>query len=282
MSLEDLKLKPFIGRMGNKYKQIKYFIDYIPKEYNTYIEPFLGSGAVFLHIKPKKWIINDLNIDIMNLWKIIYENYEYMLKYLSIFKNKYLKINSIDNKILFCKKQTEKLNIAKDCYNKSILWLILNKISYMSHLILSKKKYTFSKLNNIKDIPFIFTKKYFDLIKNINIYLTNTKGKIYNTDYKNILKMAKKNDFIFLDPPYLQIKVNIPVKYEFNQYVDKIFIQDLYNELKKLDNKNVKWMMTQEDSPEIKTIFKEYKIRKYKIYRVFLKKYVNELLITNY
>ena len=32
---------------------------YMPTSFNTYIEPFVGSGAFFLHIQPTKWIIND-------------------------------------------------------------------------------------------------------------------------------------------------------------------------------------------------------------------------------
>ena len=66
-----MKLKTFIRWSGNKSKQLKHILPHIPKEYNTYIEPFVGSGALFLKIQPDKWIINDINKDIINVWKEI-------------------------------------------------------------------------------------------------------------------------------------------------------------------------------------------------------------------
>ena len=55
---------------GNKSKQLKYLTKEIPAQYNTYIEPFVGSGALFLYLEPKKWIINDLNKYNYKIWKL--------------------------------------------------------------------------------------------------------------------------------------------------------------------------------------------------------------------
>lgn len=54
-------MKTFIRRPGNKTNHLKHIIPLLPKEYDTYIEPFLGSGALYLHLLPKKAILNDLN-----------------------------------------------------------------------------------------------------------------------------------------------------------------------------------------------------------------------------
>jgi len=281
MNINDLNLKPFISRMGNKYRHIKHFINYIPKDYNTYIEPFVGSGSLLLYLKPKKWIINDLNNDIMNLWNIIKENPSYLINKLKLFANKYLKYTKHEDKIIFLKKETEKLNNMKESKDKTILWLILNKLSYMSVLQIINDKYMYSRTNNPNNYPGIFKINYYNLLNNINSYLNNSKGSIYNTDYKNILKKAKENDFIFLDPPYIDFD-NSGYKYNKTEKLNNKFLIELRNEVKKLDSKNIKWMMTQDDSKEVKEIFKEYKIRKYKIYRILLKSYKYELFITNY
>ena len=57
---------------------------------------------------------------------------------------------------------------------------------------------------------------------------------------------------------------------------------ELYKEVKKLDKKKVKWMMTQAETKEIKNIFKDYNIKKFQVYRPVNKSYVNELIIMNY
>ena len=67
-------MKTFIRWQGNKSRHIIKFSKYIPDNFNTYIEPFIGSGALFLKLKPKKWIINDLNKDLINIWKNIKKN----------------------------------------------------------------------------------------------------------------------------------------------------------------------------------------------------------------
>ena len=44
-------MKTFIRYPGNKSRYLKYILPLVPKEYNTYIEPFVGSGALFLFHK---------------------------------------------------------------------------------------------------------------------------------------------------------------------------------------------------------------------------------------
>ena len=62
-------------------------------------------------------------------------------------------------------------------------------------------------------------------------------------------------------------------KYDISQESNNDFLIELYNECKKLDEKNVKWMMTQKDNKNIRDIFKEYNIKKYKVYRIFDKSF---------
>jgi DNA adenine methylase len=280
---DEIKLRTFISRMGNKTRHIKHFINYIPKDYNTFIEPFVGSGALLLHLKPNKWIINDINKEIIGLWLIVLNSLDYILKYLKNFGNKYTKIKTIEEKVIYMKKLTEKLNNLNECNEKYVLWMILNHTQYRGTLVIKNNKYIFNTINNAShNIPFLIKEKYFNLLKNINQYLNGTSGKVYNTDYKNILKKVKENDFVFLDPPYLELKIYDKHKYNFDTNLTIKFLKELYDEVKKLDKRNVKWMMTQENSKEVRDTFKEYKIRKYKVYRTFLKKYVYELFITNY
>ena len=80
---------------------------------------------------------------------------------------------------------------------------------------------------------------------------------------------------LFLDPPYIEAH-----KYQFNYNKDEILDDLLFNnqlliQVKKLDERKVKWLMTQADTEQIKDVFNE-------VYRMGSKSYVNELLIMNY
>ena len=72
------------------------------------------------------------------------------------------------------------------------------------------------------------------------------------------------------------------IKYNINEKIGLDFIIDLGKELKKLDNKGIKWIMTQSDTKDVKRIFKDYDIISYKVFRGYRKNYVNELRIKNF
>jgi len=44
-------MKPMLKYAGGKQKEILCFLEHIPEKFDTYIEPFLGGGAVFFHVR---------------------------------------------------------------------------------------------------------------------------------------------------------------------------------------------------------------------------------------
>ena len=150
--------------------------------------------------------------------------------------------------------------------------------------ILTNGKFYFKSLDlpiSINNRCFFLEQNSYTNIKNINEYLNLTKGIILNKDYKELLKKIKKGDFVFLDPPYIE-EHDYQFNYNKEEKLDNNFILDLYKEVKNLDKKKVKWLMTQADTKDVKNIFKEFKIKKFEVYRRVSKNYINELLIMNY
>jgi DNA adenine methylase len=275
-------MRTFIKWMGNKSKHLNKFIQYVPDEYNTYIEPFVGSGSLLLKLEPEKWIINDLNKDLINIWKCVKKDPEEIVSNFKNFGKKFKRMSN-DNKVKYCKEITNKLSeMSYDIYRAST-YMLMKFCAYMGNIFINEKFY-FSGLDKHiyveKKYPFLKDTNY-ENIRNVSNFLNNTKGKIYNKDYKYILEKAKDGDFVFLDPPYIEDH-----KYVFNynkgEILNNDFLQELLKEVKKLDKRNVKWMMTQADTKEIKRLFKEYKIKKFEVCRGFTNRYTNELVIMNY
>ena len=121
---------------------------------------------------------------------------------------------------------------------------------------------------------------YTNLIR-ISCFLNNSKGKIYNKDYRKILEKAKDGDFVFLDPPYLE-EHEYGFQYNINENINSNFLTELHKEVRKLDKRGVKWIMTQADTKQVKDLFREYKIKKFQVYRMGKNRRVNELIIMNY
>ena len=147
-------------------------------------------------------------------------------------------------------------------------------------IVRNKYKFVGLELNILSKNYYYYNEKKYNNIKNVSNYIK--KGKIYNTDYKEILKKAKSGDFVFLDPPYIE-NHEYHFNYNTNEKLDNKFQRELLNELKKMDKKGVKWLMTQSDTKENRELFSNYNINTFKVFRAIKSKInKNELIITNY
>lgn len=66
-----LRAKPFVKWTGGKRQIINKLKQYIPEEFNTYYEPFVGGGALLFELSPKKAVINDYNKELINVYVCI-------------------------------------------------------------------------------------------------------------------------------------------------------------------------------------------------------------------
>jgi site-specific DNA-adenine methylase len=140
---------------------------------------------------------------------------------------------------------------------RTILYLLMVYCSFNGTVMNNRGEWYVSGIcNNIysRSGSHVFTTNYAEKIRNISKIIHSCKT--YSKDYAVILKKADKGDFVFLDPPYIDIN-----SYVFNyNNRDDISLTKLLKEMEILDKKGVKWMMTQVDTKEIKNIFKKYKI----------------------
>ena len=275
-------MKTFINWSGNKSKHINKFIQYIPEFTGTYIEPFVGSGSLLLRLEPEKWIINDINKDLINIWNSIKYDSNKIIKEYKKFGKKFIKMDKISKKD-YCRKITYTIEDMIYDYKRATKYLLMSSCAYMGRIIVKNNFYFKGVELNIliNNRCFFLEDNSLKNIEKIAEYLNDTNGKIYNTSYEEILKKTKKNDFVFLDPPYIEDH-DYDFNYNHNEILDESFVNNLHKEVIKLDNKGVLWLMTQADTPQIRKIFKDYTIKTMKVYRSITKSYVNELIIFNY
>lgn len=275
-------MKTFIRWQGNKSKHINKFIEYVPEFTGSYIEPFVGSGALLLKLQPKKWIINDINKDLINIWNQVKTNPHEIIKEFKKFGDHFKPLSKND-KVTYCKEITSKIESMPYDLKRASLYLLMKFCSYTGDIIYNNKFFFKSLDMNIfirNYYPFLIQNNY-DNILEVSKFLNNSNWKICNMSYEKILNISKSGDFVFLDPPYIE-NHNYEFNYNKDEVLDESFINRLYHQVKKLDMKGVKWLMTQADTKQIKEIFKEYHVKKFQVYRMGSKSYVNELLIMNY
>ncbi len=64
-------MKPLIKWPGGKSREIKNIDDLIPRDFDRYIEPFVGGGALFFHLEHSNNAINDINHDLMQFYRLV-------------------------------------------------------------------------------------------------------------------------------------------------------------------------------------------------------------------
>ena len=66
-----IKGKPFVKWAGGKRQVIDELKKYVPIEFDTYYEPFIGGGALLFELSPKRAVINDSNKELMNVYEVL-------------------------------------------------------------------------------------------------------------------------------------------------------------------------------------------------------------------
>lgn len=290
-------LRTFTRRMGNKGKHLKHILPHIPEKYNRYIEPFLGTGAVFLAIKPKKFIINDLNRDVMDTWESVRDHPpNYLIDCFQEFGDVFRPL-SCSQKLDMCHQLVDLMNRNEqedDSVNltpldKTVFYILLTYCSYMG-TVRMKNRYAIKGIeyNIYKHNRYSFLTPDYELnLNRIHDWLsTSPKHWMQNKDYKSILHKSKKGDFVFLDPPYME---DHTYHFEYNSgekdTLIPSFLDELVKELKMLDEKGVLWMMTQASTPQVRQKFLEntnYHCVEYTVFRIGTRGYAKECIIRNY
>ena len=277
-------MRTFIRRPGNKSKHLKYILPLVPEFEGTYIEPFLGTGAVFLKLEPKEWILNDINEELMGVWNLVRDDPEFLLTEIAKLKGNLLSLDT-QEKIQYCKGITEGIDGEADKRLKSVKCHLMTYCSFESTLShsYSSSQYFFTGLYKPlyeSNHCHVFTDAYRDKIRVLNSVLRT--GSLMNQDYSEALKDAKEGDFVFLDPPYVGDK-DYTFSYNEDDKIDGGFVSKLRDELNTLDQKDVKWMMTQVPSELIRDKFGKYTIVEIKTNNGVCDKLKKcELLIMNY
>ncbi|MFA7285722.1 MAG: DNA adenine methylase [Candidatus Paceibacterota bacterium] len=277
----DSKPKPFVKWVGGKRQLLKQFKKmnlYPPFGFdankNTYFEPFVGGGAVFFDLLPKKAFLSDLNSDLVITYNVIKNNIDALIKSLKKHeyeKDYFLKVRAKNPKEL------SDLEIASR-------FIFLNRTCFNGmYRVNSSGQFNvpFGKYTN----PLICDE---DNLRKVSKALENVE--IKHQDYKAVLKKAKKGDFIYFDPPYYPIsKTASFTTYTTEAFLDKeqIELRDTFLELHK---RGCFVMLSNSDAPFINKIytgFKGVKINKVEAGRAInsdssKRGKITEVLITNY
>lgn len=240
LNKESTELAPFLKWAGGKRWFVKKHLDLLPKKFNTYIEPFIGSGAVFFKLNPNTAIINDLNTSLMNV-------YETIKNHPSDLINELHKHNNHHSKEYY-------YQIRRHQYENSIeqagQFIYLNRTCF-NGIYRVNLKGEFNVPIGTKNQVILEN----DDFSKIADRLANVQ--IFNQDFESIIDLAKKGDFIFVDPPYtVSHNINGFIKYNETLFSWNDQVR-LYESLKRAHKRQVYFLCTNANHESIYELYKE-------------------------
>ena len=180
------KLKPIIKWSGGKSDEIKFFEKYIPDNFDTYLEPFVGGGSLYFYLAPKKAVINDVHKELIDFYQSIADG-----KSQEIFE--FMEENPNEEKTYYQIRDDMKIETRADSAKR---FYYQRKTCFRGMLRYNKQ----GKFN----IPFgkYKTINYSDLL-NPEYEQLLARTKIFNNEFDYIFENYNNpNNFMFLDPPY--------------------------------------------------------------------------------
>lgn len=292
--------KPFLKWAGGKGQLLSQLSKHLPekisKEPFTYIEPFVGGGAMLFYMLQRfgnisKTVINDVNEDLILTYRIIKDDVEALIVMLDRLEKDYLAItDQIGRSQLFYEVREHYNQHIGDGIERASQLIFLNKTCFNGLYRVNRRgqfNVPFGKYAN----PTICNAK---LLRVDSQLLQSAKVEICQGDYAQTLQHADGLSFVYLDPPYRPLDATSSFTAYAKGDFDDADQRALAAFCHQLSDASCYWMQSNADcsakNPE-DTFFEEL-YKDYRIERVYASRYINanpakrgkltELLIKNY
>jgi len=275
---KNLLVTPIVKWVGGKRQLLNDLAPLFPSNITSYCEPFLGGGAVLFKLQPRVACVNDINIELMQMYEVVRDNVEELIDILGRHPN--------DEEHFYAVRDWDR---DKERYNQ------LSKIERVARIIyLNKTCYNgLFRVNNAGEFntPFGYYKKpnivNAPTLKAVSNYFRQAQITFESTDYANVLKDIKKGTFVYLDPPYDPVSDTA----NFTGYAKGGFNREEQIRLREccdiLDRRGIKFMLSNSATDFIKEQYSAYNITIVKAKRAInsnaaKRGQVDEVVVTNY
>jgi len=251
------KYQPFVKWVGGKRGLLSQIIPLIPKEFNNYFEPFVGGGAMFFELyslgflKDKKVYLFDINTEHINAYKVVKNNPIDLINNLNELKKQhskefYYEVRAWDRGENFLKRSE---------VERASRFIYLNKTCFNGLYRVNSKGYHNVPIGSYKN-PNICDE---EVIYSASEALQS--AIILNASYKDVLKHASKDDFVYFDPPYYPLtQTSSFTSYSEFSFLDKEQ-KELFDVFEELDKNGCKVIHSNSDTDFIKELYKEFEIK---------------------
>lgn len=211
--MKNKKNRAFLKWAGGKYGVVENINAQLP-EGNKLVEPFVGAGSVFLNTDYKKYLLNDINEDLINLYQFVKKDVDAVI---ADAKDMFRDANNHENRYYEIR---EEFNQADDPYTRAIHFLYLNRHGYNGLC-----RYSLAGRFNV---PFGRYKKPYFPEEEMLIFAEKARRATFTClPFEKAFSRARRGNVIYCDPPYVPISKTA----SFTSYATKAFGLDAQEKL---------------------------------------------------
>jgi DNA adenine methylase len=177
--------EPFLKWPGGKRWLVRSYPELLPLSIHHYIEPFLGSGAVFFHLCPKTAILSDKNCELVSAYNTIKSHPTEMDRVLKAFQNRHC--SAFYYKMRASKPKSEISRAARFLYLNRTCFNGIYRVNLRGQFNVPVGTKTQVAYEN-------------GYLKNIAATLKH--AQILAADFEATVALAGSGDFLYVDPPY--------------------------------------------------------------------------------
>lgn len=271
--------KPFVKWTGGKSFQLAKLMKRMPEHIGTYVEPFVGGGALFFDVQPADAKLNDVNPRLINLYVSVRSHKEELIDSLNSYESEYNTLSSIDAKKDFYYQNRTEFNArgfeTDLTIDDAARFIFLNKTNF-NGLYRENADGNYNAAFGWKESIRLFDEAN---LCSCSTALQNTS--ITNGDFEDACDGLMPGDFVYFDPPYYSTFSG----YQASGFSvdDQVRLHDLFQRLTK---SGVSCMLSNSSTDFIKNLYAGYNIEIVSVKRMINRngngRQGEEVIITNY
>ena len=231
--------RPFLKWAGGKRQLLSSLLQLAPRNVSTYFEPFVGGGALFFALQPKRAVLADVNERLIRTYKGVKNDVEEVIRQLKGFPHK---------PEFFYRFREEDIDAGTDA-DVAAWFIYLNKTGFNGLYRVNR--------DNRFNVPFgryvnptICDK---DTLRACSAALA--KAELVVADFASVVEEAGRGDFVYFDPPYVPLSATS----SFTSYTSHGFDHEgqkrLRDTARKLKKRGVRVLLSNSSAPSVRDLY---------------------------
>jgi DNA adenine methylase len=246
--------QPFLKWVGGKTQLLEQFDAFFPANVDRYIEPFVGGGAVFFHLKQRfpqmRAFLRDNNDELINTYRAVRDNPRELMRRL----DRHLADFVADRETYFYLVRSRHHLPSAHTLERAARMIFLNKTCFNGLWRVNSKGEFNVPIGSHKN-PALYDEE--------NVYAASRAlehTQLDTSDFRDTMAATRRGDFVYIDPPYYPVSPTA----SFTSYTKDEFGEEQQRELAALyrdaANRGVRLMLSNSDTEFIRKLYRGFAI----------------------